>query len=698
MVWRPRLKTRIIVRVVYFLPRPVLALLVVLATTCAYAEPDDTGPLAAFLQTNCADCHAGDAAEGGFDLENLDHDLGDPEALSRWVRIHDRLAGGEMPPQDAPAPNEQAKADFLSSLSGRLTRADADRRQTVIRRLNRIEYENTLRDLFGIRVDVQGMLPEDPVAHGFDNIGETLAISAEQMEVYLQAADAALDEVFGPDRPPKRVDVRKPLGQDEFASRAIGRLFVKTEDDSLVTFQGGWCPTVFNSGRATVDGTYRVRIHAKTHQTDEPLVMAVYGGDVIVGRAPSHLVGYYDIAPGDDWTVIEFDDYLLAGGSYQMKPYGLHAPTQGPDRFKGPGLMIGEVHVVGPLEPWPPTSRAELLGDVDLEKATVDDARTIIGTLLPRALRRPVGAEDVEKYVALTGVALDDGRPFIEALRVGLLAVLCSPEFLFREEPVESDDDGSPATISQHALASRLSYFLWSSMPDEELLALAAAGRLGDAEVLRGQVERMLDDPKFGRFVENFTGQWLNLREIDFTEPDARQYPEFDEMLRHSLVEETHRFFREVLDNDLPLTDFVDSDWTILNGRLAKHYGIEGVTGQEFRRVTLPPDSDRGGVMTQASVLKVTANGTNTSPVVRGVWVLENILGRPVPPPPPGVAAIEPDIRGATTVREQLLGTATFPRAPPATTTSTRRGSRWRASTPSAAGETGIGPSARESG
>jgi hypothetical protein len=351
-----------------------------------------------------------------------------------------------------------------------------------------------------------------------------------------------------------------------------------------------------------------------------------------------------------------------------MKPYNLHAPTQGPDQFKGPGLMIGEVSVVGPLEAWPATSRTQLLAKVDPAKGSIEDAREIIGRVLPRAFRRPIQPEEVERYVALSAMALEQKRPFIAALRVGLQAMLCSPEFLFREEPVgrvsnpslgDSSRAGSPSSddgriISQTALASRLSYFLWSSLPDDELLALATAGKLNRPDVLRQQVERMLRDPKSARFVENFTGQWLDLRDIDFTEPDMRQYPEFDEMLRHAMLGETQRFFREVLDNDLPLTDFVHSDWTILNERLAKHYGIDGVTGQKFRRVPLPSDSVRGGVITQASVLKVTANGTNTSPVIRGVWVLENIIGRPVPPPPPGVAAIEPDIRGATTIRQQL--------------------------------------------
>lgn len=617
----------------------------------ALERPEWAKSLGSFFKDQCLRCHDAEKKRGGLDLEHIDMNLNDPDQFGRWVRIHDRVANGEMPPKKEARPDQQAARQFLDRLSESLTRAEAGRRQSVLRRLNRVEYENTVRDLFGIRVDLKEMLPQDSSAHGFDTVGEVLAISPEQMEVYLQAANKALDQVFGLDKEPKRVAVKMPLGQDRFASRAIGVLFVKTDDDSLITFQGYNCPTVFLTGQATADGTYRVRVRVKTYQTDKPIVMAVYGGDVIVGRGAKHLVGYFDIAPGDNWTEITFDDFLENHGCYQFKPYDLRAPTQGPKRFQGPGMMIGEVEVQGPLEAWPAPSRGKLLDGVDPKSATIDDAERILARLLPRAFRRPIDKNELKAYVTLTKTALDRGRPFLESLRVGLLAILCSPEFLLREEPLAAT---GTTGITEHALASRLSYLLWNSMPDDELLACASAGELRQPDKLRGQVERLLRDPKSERFVQNFTGQWLRLREIDATEPDMQQYPEFDEMLRYSMLEETHRFFREVLDDDRPLLDFVDSDWTILNEPLAKHYGIAGVTGQTFRRVSLPQGSMRGGVLTQASVLKVTANGTNTSPVVRGVWVLENIVGQPVPPPPSGVPAIEPDIRGATTIREQL--------------------------------------------
>ena len=241
---------------------------------------------------------------------------------------------------------------------------------------------------------------------------------------------------------------------------------------------------------------------------------------------------------------------------------------------------------------------------------------------------------------------MNAGRTFEQAVRAGVTAVLCSPQFLLLNRETAVDD---------YTLAARLSYFLWSSMPDEQLIRLAAAGKLRDPAVRRAEVERLIRDPRSDRFVDNFTGQWLDLRDIEFTTPAQKLYPEFDPLLQEAMLTETREFFRHLLHENLDITNFIDADFSFLNERLARHYGIPGVKGNEhFRKVTLPPDSIRGGVLTQASLLKVTANGTTTSPVIRGVWVLDNMLGRPAPPPPPGVPAVEPDIRGATTIREQL--------------------------------------------
>eukprot|EP00913_Durusdinium_trenchii_P008955 g8421.t1 len=610
--------------------------------------------LSFMLKAHCAQCHNRENDSGGLDFSRIDSNLQKAESLRRWVLIHDRIAAGEMPPREAQQPERAAKRRSLATLAAALTTADRKHRTVVLRRLNRNEYENTVRDLFGIHVQVRELLPKDGSTSGFDNVGAGLSVSAEALKAYLEAADVVLDAVFGPPKPPKRIDHKTNLLDQKthdgkpYLSRQIGKMFRKTKD-GLVIFQSGYCPTnLVNFARLRAPaGTYRGSIRVRAIQTRKPVTLRIYAGDTIVGRRERHLVGYYDVPPGK-WTTIRFTDRLVeSGGTFQPKCYGTIDTRKNADTYPAPGIEIGDIHIEGPLEAWPPPSRAKLLGDVDLKRGTLKDAKAILARLLPRAFRRTASSEELKPYVAVVGKAMKQGRSFENALRVGLKAVLCSPQFLFLDEPGRD-------RVSDFALASRLSYFLWSSMPDDALLAAAAKGKLSDPAELRRQTERLLSDPKSRAFTTNFTGQWLNLREIDFTSPDQKLYPEFDELLKISMVEETHRYFREMIDRNIDLMKFVDSDFTFLNERLAKHYGISGVDGQTFRKVKLPADSVRGGVITQASVLKVTANGTNTSPVMRGVWVLENILGRPVPPPPSNVPAIEPDIRGATTLRLQL--------------------------------------------
>jgi hypothetical protein len=275
------------------------------------------------------------------------------------------------------------------------------------------------------------------------------------------------------------------------------------------------------------------------------------------------------------------------------------------------------------------------------------DAEGLIRAFLPRAFRRPVSEEAQQRLVAKVHARLDQNHSFHDAMMYGFKLILSSPDFLFLMESAD-------AKLDDFALAERLSYFLWSTAPDDELIALAAKNELHQPAVLRTQVERLLNAPHAKRFTENFAGQWLDLRKIDFTIPDPQLYSDFDYLLLWAMPLETKLFFEEVLKNDLSLLNFTESDWTMLNERLAKQYGIPGVMGNDFRKVNLPPGSHRGGVMTHASVLKVTADGTRTSPVLRGKWVLERILGKPPAPPPPDVSAIEPDIRGATTIRQQL--------------------------------------------
>ncbi len=583
-------------------------------------------------------------------------------------------------------------AQTTDKVNGQKVTADEARQQAtpervVLRRLNRTEYQNTVRDLLGIDVDLKELLPLDSSAGGFDNVGEALHISSFLMDRYLEAADKALNVAIANLPQPPLVQKRYSLKEERLVKTTTEKVYLD-RDDSLVMFSSSpWNAITVGQFYPPDRGRYRIRISAFGFQSsDKPVTYRVDAGPMLMGTK-NHLVSYFD-AVADKPTVTEFFDHFEARNHIRISPYGLaNAQTVtkvGADKYEGPGLGIDWVEVEGPLhDAWPPESHRRIFGDMPqgpapiynysqrvevVSKDPLVDADRILRNFARRAFRRPVTDADIQPLVKLVESKLAGKHSFEQAIRVGLTAILVSPDFLFlREEPGRLDD---------FALASRLSYFLWSTLPDEELSGLADhtsptrergvdsddpslarranETRLTDHETLHNQVERMLKHPNTEQFTTNFVGQWLGLRDIDFTEPSHQLHPEYDDMLKVSMVGETERFFAEILKEDLSLTNFVASDFTMLNARLARHYGIPGVDGFAFRKMPLPPDSHRGGVLTMASVLKVTANGTSTSPVMRGAWVLDRILGQPPSPPPENVAALEPDIRGATTIREQL--------------------------------------------
>lgn len=605
----------------------------------------------AFFKEHCLRCHGTEKAEGDLRLDRLDANFSQPTTFERWREIVARVQSGEMPPKDEPRPKAAQVTEFVKRLSAWLDEAAAKQRaegRVVLRRLNRVEYENTVRDLFDVNVSVKEMLPEDAVAQGFDNVGAALNVSPVLMERYLEAADAVLNAAIAPvhniESKTERFDLYDSLPK-WFLAGAWKR------DDGIILFRNsGDSASDLRQFRAPAAGRYRFRISASAHNSEQPLPMAVLLGNFVVSGNPTRHLGYFD-APPDKPATIEFEERLLAkNDTIKVTPVGLpfvYLKQETMAEYPGPGLKIHWMEVEGPFpEAWPTESYRRVFGNIDPKKGTLADAEKLIRELLPRAFRRPVVEGEEQPFVVLMASLLESGQPFDAALRAGIKAVLSSPKFLyFRELDTQLDD---------YALASRLSYFLWSTMPDETLFTLARSGELKKPDVLRAQVERMLKHSKAKSFTENFTGQWLSLRDINATTPDKALYPEFEEQLLWSSVNETQLFFNELLTNNLSVTNFVDSDFAMLNGRLAKHYGIPDVHGVAFRKVPLKPEYHRGGVLTQASILKVTANGTSTSPVLRGVWVLDRIMGRPVPPPPPNVPAVEPDIRGATTIREQL--------------------------------------------
>lgn len=657
------------------------------------------------LAKHCQSCHRGEKPKGDFLIDKLTLDLADKVNRKRWLSVLEQVQAGTMPPKEKPRPSAEEFKVLTDWISKHASAAEAARSasqgRVVLRRLSRAEYANTVRDLLGVSVDLEDLLPLDTSTSGFDNSAEALHVSSYLMENYLEAADRVLDAaiVNGP-RPwiiDKRFDIK-----DEKSVKPNGSVY-RHVDDGVAIFSS-WVSaniqvTLWNF-RTRFRGKYRFRISAHGIQTDKPVNFHVTAG-TLTAVTEERILDYYSV-PADKPTVIEFVEQLEPNNCIRIVVDGLGAlPPEvekvGAENYKGPGLVVQWVEIEGPLlDTWPPASHRLIFGDMKQETAPLPDnpnrrevvsqqplvdAERILRDFTRRAFRRTVTDDDIKPFLARVRAKLDQKYSFEQAMRVGLKAVLVSHHFLFLREKAGTEN----RTLDDFALASRLSYFLWSSMPDEELLQLAAKGALtgkregetrrgrdgekGKTEApvspssrlplspsatLREQVERMLKDPKAKAFTENFVGQWLSLRAIDSTMPERMLYPEYDDILKVSMVKETLLFFDEVLQNDLSLTNFVAADFSMLNARLARHYGIPDVDGLEFRKVSLPPESHRGGVLTMAAVLKVTANGTTTSPILRGAWVLDRILGMPPPKPTVDVEAVEPDIRGATTIRNQL--------------------------------------------
>jgi hypothetical protein len=634
------------------------------------SEPKANTPATAFLKQHCRECHSGEKPKGKVRIDGLTQDFSDKSNRDRWLAALEQVKAGNMPPKEKPRPAANEVAALEGWVNGRVAAAEGARNASLgrvpLRRLNRAEYERTVRDLLGVDLDLKDLLPPDTTVNGFDNGAEALHVSSFLMEQYLEAADKVLDAaiVNGP-RPwmiKKRFDIKA-----EKSVNPKGSVY-RHLDDSVAIFSSWVSANIqvtlwqfFTHFR----GDYRFKISAYAFQTDKPVTFHMTAG-TMQAVTEERIVGYHDVPPGKP-TEIEFVEKLDPKNTVRFVVDGLGViPPQvekiGADKYTGPGLAIQWVEIEGPLhDTWPPASHRRLFGDLKQERAPtaedknrlevvskqpLADAERLLRDFTRRAFRRAVTNEDVKPFLARVKAKLDAGASFEQAMRVGYKAVLVSPHFLFlREQPGKLDD---------FALASRLSYFLWSSTPDDELLALAEKGMLHEAETLRTQTERMLKSPKATAFTTNFAGQWLDLRKIDDTAPDPSLYPEYDDVLKVPMVKEPLLFFDEVLKNDQSLMNFVHADFTMLNGRLARHYGIPGVSGQEFKKVALPPGSHRGGVLTMAGVMKVTANGTTTSPVLRGAWVLDRILGTPPPKPTMDIDAVEPDIRGATTIREQL--------------------------------------------
>lgn len=654
---------------------PAIALLSPDPTSAAELSTSDR-----FLKTHCYDCHSDGAEEGGFSFEALKTDVHDEATFAKWERLFDRIETGEMPPKDAdPQPSDQQRRTYLDQIKPTLIEAHASTKGTVLRRLNRREYANTLNDMFGTNLDLDEMLPEDGRSHEFDTVGDALGLSMVHLQRYLDAIRLVLDTAIAKTTDKPKVDtiVGTYKGTGE-GNKFIGTKWKELTDGAIVRFQSASYPTgMMRSANVQRTGRYRVRVEGYAYQSDKPITFSV-GGTSFARGSEKPIYGYFSFKPGqpgDTPQAVEFEAWIEERYMIQIEPYGINDPNKlkqmGADSYDGPGLAIHSVTLEGPLVGQFPSRGHQLVLDgftreevmprnpkdrfkkwyrPKFELTTTNETTAVTASLLrvaEAAFRRPVSRSDIQNYRNLYDAERADGSNIEDALRTAVSAIFCSPRFLyFQEESGRLDD---------FAVADRLSYFLSRTAPDEELRTLAERGRLASSPTtLREQVDRLLEDDRFERFISDFTDSWLDLREMDFTIPDRKLFPEFDPYLRWSMPLETQAFVRHVIVENRPIRDLVAPDYAMLNSRLAEHYGLPPVTGSALRPVPLPRDAVRGGLLAHASIHKVTANGTNSSPVTRGAWVMERILGETPPPPPPGVPGVEPDIRGASTLRELL--------------------------------------------
>ncbi|MEO7891957.1 MAG: DUF1592 domain-containing protein [Vicinamibacterales bacterium] len=581
----------------------------------------------------CLTCHNSTEFSGEIDLDRLlkrgQMDLHD---RAIWELVVQKLRAGEMPPAGEPRPTAEQVTTLAGWIDQQIVRLDRDATpnpgHVTARRLNRYEYDNTIRDLLNVQLRAANEFPPDPFGYGFDNIGDVLSLSPVLTEKYLKAAERISEAAIPSGKPVSPVAVRyeaEALGQ-------IGRLQLQTPHDF------------------PVDGDYTLRVAWENAISNNSTMTVVW-----------HLDGKQVVSVPYTWTTLADRGVDAKGVRIPQGTHKVEVEIQVPEAQQGARNSIKPSIVRIQIDgPFGQAKREEMAGYKRIffkgpptAKNQASYAREILTTLARRAYRRAVTEGDVKPLLNLANLVQSRGGSFEDGIRIALQAILVSPKFLFRVE--QDPPTGVEARrISDLELASRLSHFLWSSMPDDELLTLAERGKLREPNVLRAQVRRMTKDPKAIALAESFAGQWLQTRNLESLTPDAKLFPDFDARLRDAMRTETEMFFQSIVAEDRSVLDLIDGRYTFVNEPLAKHYGIADVRGGEFRRVELD-GAQRSGILTHASVLTVTSYPTRTSPVIRGKWVLETILNDSPPPPPPNIPALEETKIGLTaSVRQQL--------------------------------------------
>ena len=639
-----------------------------------------------FLSRHCADCHGDSKPEGDVTLAWPADDASLLTQRKLWETALRRVEAGEMPPQDQPRPEAAEAASFVAGMRRRYAEADlrapADPGRVTMRRLNRVEYRNTIRDLVGVDFDPTTDFPSDEIGYGFDTIGDVLTVSPLLMERYIDAAEAVMERAI-PSALPPVVKRRRQAQYTEPASPDVKRLIVAGFRRMSTAGQGAielgpinapfeWEADGEYELRAKVyaaaDAPQPVRVTLLVSGKDLPQPAAQEDLDRLSGTVPrtARILGSFVVTGTSQKTANEFtvrvpplpgrDRALIAIEKPAAENTGATAEEE-PTAAPATEVFVESLDLAGPLDSRPATQKRLLA--CATTGSQEEQTREVLGRFLRRAFRRRLEPGELDRHVALVNRTIESGGAWHAGVQFAMQAALCSPKFLFHVESDDRPDADGVQSLDEFQLASRLAYFLWSTMPDDELLDLADRGQL--SENLDAQVRRMLADPRAAALVTSFAMQWLQLKRIEFISPDGELFPTFNNDLRTAMIQETELFVGGVFHEDRSVLELIDADSTFVNAPLAKHYGLEdayrkaGGKGKDFHRVPTA-DRKRGGLLSQAGVLTATSNPTRTSPVKRGRWVLEQLLGEPPPPPPPNVPELEENEGGSATasLRERM--------------------------------------------
>ena len=598
-------------------------------------EPEFQKSIQPLVKKYCGQCHGAEKAEAELNLAGFTSAQKLIEGRKTWLKVLAKVQSAEMPPKDddGPKPTKEESTRLVEWLDEVLNKIDCtgvvNPGHVTLRRLNRTEYRNTVRDLVGVDYQPAVDFPADDVGYGFDNIGDVLSLPPILLEKYLAAAETISQQAISTARPVMAIDKRIYA-----ADMSAGGGSQPVEKKGRVLTTTGEISTLFSF---PADGEYELKAMAAGDQAgNEPVKMAF--------RIDGKELKVVDVKTSRPRSTMFQTKVQIKAGSRQVALAFLndfYEPKNPDPKRRDRNLIVGYLELRGPLDAkpieLPESHRRILFVQPDEENSPREAAEKILKRLASRAFRRPATDAEAQRLVKLADFAHEQGESFEAGIQLALQAILISPHFLFKvEQQPAAADVNAVRELNDYELATRLSYFLWSSMPDDELLRVSWEGSLNKKDNLARQVRRMLQDQRSQALVDNFASQWFNLRLLDRFSPDKKQFPTFDDELRAAMRTETQMLFAHIMRQNRGILELLDADYTFVNERLARHYGIAAVRGKEFQRVSLQ-GTGRSGVLTHASVLTVTSNPTRTSPVKRGKWVLENLLGESPPPPPANV-------------------------------------------------------------